>query len=107
MRKAAKTWGGDFYKMGGGGAVWDGMAYDPEADLVYVGTGNAEPWVQKFRGAQEHGQSCIPASILAVKVSTGELKWHYQTVPNDNWDYDNVQQLMLADLTSTAARARC
>src|ERR1700722_7075395 len=52
MRKAAKTWGGDFYKMGGGGAVWDGMAYDPEADLIYVGTGNADPWVQKFRGAQ-------------------------------------------------------
>ena len=40
-----------------------------------------------------------PASILAVKVSTGELKWHYQAVPNDNWDYDTVQQLMLADLT--------
>ena len=56
MRKAAKTWGGDFYKMGGGGSVWDGMAYDPEADLIYVGTGNAEPWVQKFRGAQERGQ---------------------------------------------------
>src|SRR5213080_1624712 len=52
MRTAAKTWGGDFYKRGGGGAVWDGFAYDPEANLVYVGTGNAEPWVQKFRGAK-------------------------------------------------------
>jgi quinohemoprotein ethanol dehydrogenase len=98
MRKAAKTWGGDFYKMGGGGSVWDGMAYDPEADLLYVGTGNAEPWVQKFRGAQNM-DNLYTASILAVKVSTGELKWHYQAVPNDNWDYDNVQQLMLADLT--------
>jgi quinohemoprotein ethanol dehydrogenase len=98
MRKAAKTWGGDFYKMGGGGSVWDGMAYDPEADLIYVGTGNAEPWVQKFRGAQ-NVDNLYTASILAVKVSTGELKWHYQAVPNDNWDYDNVQQLMLVDLT--------
>src|SRR5262249_20392499 len=52
MRVAAKTWGGDFYKNGGGGAVWDGAAYDVDNDLVYVGTGNAEPWVQKFRGAQ-------------------------------------------------------
>ncbi|HTC36500.1 MAG TPA: PQQ-dependent dehydrogenase, methanol/ethanol family [Bryobacteraceae bacterium] len=98
MRKAAKTWGGDFYKRGGGGSVWDGMAYDPEADLIYVGTGNAEPWTQKFRGAQ-NVDNLYTASILAVKVSTGELKWHYQAVPNDNWDYDNVQQLMLVDLT--------
>ena len=98
MRKAAKTWGGDFYKMGGGGSVWDGMAYDPEADLFYVGTGNAEPWVQKFRGAQ-NVDNLYTASILAVKVSTGELKWFYQAVPNDNWDYDNVQQLMLVDIT--------
>ncbi|MGA2882063.1 MAG: PQQ-dependent dehydrogenase, methanol/ethanol family [Bryobacteraceae bacterium] len=98
MRKAAKTWGGDFYKMGGGGSVWDGMAYDPEADLIYVGTGNAEPWVQKFRGAKNM-DNLYTASILAVKVSTGELKWHYQAVPNDNWDYDTVQQMILADLT--------
>jgi len=91
MRKAAKTWGGDFYKMGGG-------AYDPEADLIYVGTGNAEPWVQKFRGAKGV-DNLYTASILAVQVSTGELKWHYQAVPNDNWDYDTVQQLILADLT--------
>ena len=98
MRKAAKTWGGDFYKMGGGGSVWDGMAYDPEADLIYVGTGNAEPWTQKFRGAQGM-DNLYTCSILAVKVSTGELKWHYQAVPNDNWDYDNVQHLILADLT--------
>ena len=98
MRVAAKTWGGDFHKMGGGGAVWDGMSYDPDLDLVYVGTGNAEPWVQKFRGEQGL-DNLYTCSILAVRVSTGELKWHYQVVPNDNWDYDSVQQLTLADLT--------
>ena len=98
MRRAAKTWGGDFYKMGGGGSVWDGMAYDPEADLIYVGTGNAEPWVQKFRGAKDM-DNLYTCSILAVNVSTGLLKWHYQAVPNDNWDFDNVQHLMLAELT--------
>jgi quinohemoprotein ethanol dehydrogenase len=97
LRRAAKTWGGDFYKNGGGGAVWDGFAYDPEANLVYVGTGNAEPWVQKFRGAQ-NVDNLYTCSILAVDLTTGLLKWHYQTVPNDNWDYDSVQQLMLLDL---------
>src|SRR5438309_3217461 len=97
MRAAAKTWGGEFYKNGGGGAVWDGFAYDPDANLVYVGTGNAEPWVQKFRGAQ-NVDNLYTCSILAVDLTTGQLKWHYQTVPNDNWDYDSVQQLMLLDL---------
>jgi len=98
MRAAAKTWGGDFYTKGGGGAVWDGVAYDPETNLVYVGTGNAEPWVQKFRGAQ-HVDNLYTCSILAVDLNTGQLKWHYQTVPNDNWDFDSVQQLMLLNLT--------
>jgi quinohemoprotein ethanol dehydrogenase len=97
IRNAAKTWDGDFYKMGGGGAVWDGMAYDPDLDLIYVGTGNAEPWVQKFRGTRGL-DNLYTCSILAVRVSTGELKWHYQAVPGDNWDYDSVQQLTLADL---------
>jgi quinohemoprotein ethanol dehydrogenase len=97
MRRAAKTWGGGFYKNGGGGAVWDGFAYDPDANLVYVGTGNAEPWVQKFRGAQNL-DNLYTCSILAVDLTTGLLKWHYQTVPNDNWDFDSVQQLMLLDL---------
>ena len=98
MRAAAKTWGGDFYTKGGGGAVWDGFAYDPETNLVYVGTGNAEPWVQKFRGAQNL-DNLYTCSILAVDLTTGQLKWYFQTVPNDNWDFDSVQQLMLLDLT--------
>jgi quinohemoprotein ethanol dehydrogenase len=97
MRAAAKTWGGEFYKNGGGGAVWDSVAYDPEMNLVYVGTGNAEPWVQKFRGAQ-NVDNLYTCSILALDVNTGQLKWHYQTVPNDNWDFDSVQQLMILDL---------
>jgi quinohemoprotein ethanol dehydrogenase len=97
LRVAAKTWGGEFYKQGGGGAVWDGFAYDPETNLVYVGTGNAQPWVQKFRGAQ-NVDNLYTCAILAVDLNTGILKWYYQTVPNDNWDYDNVQQLMLLDL---------
>jgi quinohemoprotein ethanol dehydrogenase len=97
MKAALKTWGGDFWTKGGGGAVWDGFAYDPEAGLVYVGTGNAEPWVQKFRGAQ-NVDNLYTCSILAVDLTSGRLKWYFQTTPNDNWDYDSVQQLMLLDL---------
>ncbi len=97
LKAAAKTWGGDFWTKGGGGAVWDSIAYDPEANLVYVGTGNAEPWVQKFRGKQGV-DNLYTCSILAVDLNTGLLKWHFQTTPNDNWDFDSVQQLMLLDL---------
>jgi PQQ-dependent dehydrogenase (methanol/ethanol family) len=97
MKKAAATWDGEWWKLGGGGAVWDGYAYDPDADLIYVGTGNAEPWAQQLRTATPKDNLYV-CSILAVSSSTGELKWHYQVVPNDIWDFDSVQHLILADL---------
>jgi quinohemoprotein ethanol dehydrogenase len=97
MRKAAETWDQEWWKFGGGGAVWDGMAYDPEAGLVYVGTGNAEPWALQFRSSKGKDNLYV-CSILAVHVDTGELKWHYQVVPGDIWDFDSVQHLILADL---------
>ena len=98
MKKAAETWDRDWWTRGGGGAVWDGMAYDPEAELVYVGTGNAEPWTFHLRSSKDKDNLYV-ASILAVDVDTGELRWHYQVVPGDNWDFDSVQHLILADLT--------
>jgi quinohemoprotein ethanol dehydrogenase len=97
LKKAAETWDNDWWKRGGGGAVWDGMAYDPEAELVYVGTGNAEPWTFHLRSSKDKDNLYV-ASILAVNVDTGALKWHYQVVPGDNWDFDSVQHLILADL---------
>ncbi|HVH25424.1 MAG TPA: PQQ-dependent dehydrogenase, methanol/ethanol family [Vicinamibacterales bacterium] len=97
MRQAADTWGGNWWQYGGGGAVWDGAAYDPEANLVYVGTGNAEPWTQIWRGATGL-DNLFTCAIVAVDADTGEYRWHYQVVPNDNWDYDSVQQLMLVNL---------
>ena len=100
MRKAAATWDGDWWKLGGGGSVWDGISYDPESDLLYVGTGNAEPWPQALRTKDESTghDNLYVASIVAVQASTGELKWHYQMVPGDEWDYDSVQQMILTDL---------
>jgi quinohemoprotein ethanol dehydrogenase len=100
MRKAASTWDGDWWKLGGGGSVWDGISYDPESELLYVGTGNAEPWPQALRtkDVSTGHDNLYVASIVAVNVNTGELKWHYQMVPGDQWDYDSVQQMTLADL---------
>jgi len=100
MRKAAATWDGEWWKLGGGGSVWDGISYDPDSELLYVGTGNAEPWPQALRtkDVSTGHDNLYVASIVAVHVDTGELRWHYQMVPGDEWDYDSVQQMILADL---------
>jgi quinohemoprotein ethanol dehydrogenase len=97
MEAAAKTWTGEWWAMGGGGTAWDAFAYDPEAKLVYVGTGNGAPWDQSLR-SPGGGDNLYLSSILALNVDTGELVWHYQTTPGDTWDYTAVQQLTLTEL---------
>ena len=97
MEKAAKTWTGEWWKYGGGGTVWDSFAYDPDMDLLYVGTGNGSPWNWKVR-SPGGGDNLYLSSILALRPDTGELVWHYQTTPGDSWDYTAVQQMILATL---------
>lgn len=97
MDKAAKTWNGEWWKVGGGGTVWDSMAYDPELDLLYVGVGNGSPWNQHVR-SPGGGDNLYLSSILAVKPDTGALVWHYQTTPGDTWDFTATQHIVLADL---------
>ena len=97
MKKAARTWHGKWWDVGGGGAVWDGIAYDPHLNLVYFGTGNGSPWNRGYRGTGG-GDNLFVASIIAVNADTGAYAWHYQEVPGEEWDYDATSPLMLADL---------
>ena len=98
LEAAAKTWDPDsLWEVGGGGTVWDGMAYDAELNLLYVGTGNGTPYLRKFR-SPGGGDNLFLSSVLAIDPDTGRLVWHYQTVPGENWDYTATQKMILADL---------
>ena len=98
MKLAKPTWFGDSYHQGGGGGtVWDSMAYDPELDLLYIGTGNGSPWNIKYR-SEGKGDNLFLSSIVALRPQTGEYVWHYQTTPGDTWDYTATQHIVLADL---------
>ncbi|MBY0489268.1 MAG: PQQ-dependent dehydrogenase, methanol/ethanol family [Gemmatimonadaceae bacterium] len=98
LQRAAATWSGEWWKGGGGASPWDPIVYDPTLDLVYVGTGNPSPWYPELRGTTV-GDNLYGSSIVALKASTGEIVWHYQTTPGDAWDYDATQPIVLADLT--------
>jgi quinohemoprotein ethanol dehydrogenase len=97
MEMAAKTWNGEWWKLGGGGTAWDSMAYDPELDLLYVGVGNGSPWNQNIR-SPGGGDNLFLSSIVALRPDTGEYVWHYQTTPGETWDYTATQSIILADL---------
>jgi quinohemoprotein ethanol dehydrogenase len=97
LAAAAKTWTGEWWKMGGGGTVWDALAFDPVADLLYIGVGNGGPWNRDYR-SPGGGDNLYLSSIVALKPDTGKYVWHFQTTPGDSWDYTAVQQLTLADL---------
>ncbi len=79
VKKAAATWTGQWWKNGGGGGTaWDSFAYDPEAKLLYVGTGNGSAWDRKLR-SPGGGDNLYLSSIVALHVETGKIAWHYQT----------------------------
>jgi PQQ-dependent dehydrogenase (methanol/ethanol family) len=97
LEEAAKTWHGQYWVTGGGGTPWDSIVYDPELDLVYAGTGNGTAWYRDLR-SPGGGDNLYLASIIALRATDGELVWHYQVTPGENWDYDATQPLMIADL---------
>ena len=97
LELAAKTWTGEWWKTGGGGTVWDSMAFDPELNLLYIGVGNGSPWNQVVR-SPGGGDNLFLSSIVALNPDTGEYVWHYQTTPGDTWDYTATQHMILTEL---------
>lgn len=103
---AAKTWSKDsMWEAGLGGTVWDSMSYDPELDLLYVGTGNSSVYDREKR-SPGGGDNLYLSSILALRPETGELIWHYQTTPGEHWDYTSTQQMILTDLAWEGVRRK-
>ena len=98
LEQAAATWPADsLWETGLGGTAWDSMAYDPELDLLYVGTGNSSVY-DRARRSPGGGDNLYLSSILALRPNTGRLVWHYQTTPGEHWDYTSTQHMILADL---------
>ena len=96
--KGSETWPNkdlpDAWKYGGG-ATWQPGSYDPQLDLFYIGTGNAEPYNPKYRAGMD---SLYAASVLAIRPKTGEMVWHYQFMPNDSFDFDGTAENIIADI---------
>ncbi|HEY1708529.1 MAG TPA: PQQ-dependent dehydrogenase, methanol/ethanol family [Rhizomicrobium sp.] len=101
LTAALKTWDTTgkykFWAIGGGGAPWNSMAYDPQLDLVYFGTGNGNPWNRELR-SPKGGDNLYLSSVVALHAKTGEFAWAYQTTPGDTWDFDSTADVVLADL---------
>ena len=91
--KGSDTWPGDSASHGGG-STWVTGSYDPELDLVFWGTGNPAPWNPLNR----KGDNLYTNSVLAIRPKTGEVAWYYQMSPNDPFDYDGVNEWIIADL---------
>lgn len=99
LEAAVKTWDKHYrWEYGGGGSVWDGMAYDPALKLVYIGTANASPYgiADVDHGG---GDELYVASIVAIHADTGKYAWHFQEIPGEGWDYDTSNKMMLTDLS--------
>jgi len=97
MKLAAETWSGEWWTTGGGGTVWNAMAYDPDLDLLYIGVGNGTPWSRDLR-SPGGGDNLFLSSIVALRPDTGDYVWHYQTTPGESWNYSAVESIILADL---------
>lgn len=99
LKMAAKTWdpSGKYWENGGGGTVWNSMAYDPQLNLLYIGVGNGSPWNNKKR-SPGGGDNLFLSSVVALDPDTGKYACHYQEVPADNTDFTATQDIILADV---------
>ena len=90
----SETWPDDDAWERGGGPGWLTGTYDPELNLVYWGVGNAASWNAGARA----GDNLYTGSAIAMDPKTGEIQWHYQFSPNDPFDYDGTNELVLAEI---------
>ncbi|MDP6377642.1 MAG: PQQ-dependent dehydrogenase, methanol/ethanol family [Pseudomonadales bacterium] len=97
MEMAAKTWGGEWWKYGGGGTAWNSLVYDEDFNSLYIGVGNGAPWPRDIR-SPGRGDDLFLTAIVSVDVDTGRMNWYYQTVPGDNWDYSAAMDITLGEL---------
>ena len=101
-RIARPTWFGSWPAYKGGGHVWNAIVYDPDFNHLYIATGNGFPLNRKFR-SDGKSDNLFVASIVALNADTGKYLWHYQETPGDSWDYDSVQDMILADVKIAGA----
>src|SRR5262249_36863114 len=83
----------------GGGPVWATPSYDPELGLLIFGTGNPSP----IDGENPPGDNLYTMSLVALELATGKLRWYYQTLPHDIWDYDLASPVVLFDVIRNGA----
>jgi quinohemoprotein ethanol dehydrogenase len=104
LQQTVRTWDPNSrWDVGGGGAPWDAINYDPETGLVLVGTGNGGPYLSSKR-SPSGGDQLYLASIVALDPKTGRLKWFYQETPSDSWDFTSTQPMILTHMSIDGER---
>jgi len=87
-----RSWPPEYWKIGGG-TVWGWISYDPALKLLYYGTGNPGPW----NAAQRPGDNKFTAGVFARDITTGHVRWYYQSTPHDVFDHDDINEIVLVD----------
>lgn len=104
LEAAVKTWDPESrWDIGGGGTVWDAIAYDPVFDQVVIGVGNGGPYPLHTR-SPDGGDNLYLNSLVALDRATGEMKWHFQETPQDSWDLTATQPMVFTELEVNGAR---
>jgi quinohemoprotein ethanol dehydrogenase len=105
MERAAATWSGEWWRLGGGGTVWNGITFDEELNRIYLGVGNGGPWDPELR-SPGGGDNLYLSSIVALDAATGEYVWHYQENPREAWDYKATPNIIMATIPIDGAERK-